>query len=246
MKARNRVALVTGASRGIGRAIALKLAEAGIDVAVGYEKNRTEAEDVAHQITALGQRAVALRTDLRDPQQITALVQSVEETLGSIDILVSNAAIGPQRSWEEITVQEWDDVMQVNLRAAFLLAQRVIPGMRTRGWGRMIVLSSIAAFTGGVVGAHYAASKAGQMGLMHALAGALAPDGITVNAIAPALIEGGTTLPGGEEEHRQLATRIPIGRLGRPEEVADAVQLLISNAFLTSQTIVIDGGLYPR
>ncbi|HLZ63396.1 MAG TPA: SDR family NAD(P)-dependent oxidoreductase [Ktedonosporobacter sp.] len=216
------VALVTGASRGIGRAIALKLAEAGIDVAIGYERKREEAESVVQQISTLGQRAVALRTDLRDPQQITRLVQSVEEALGSVDILVSNAAIGPQRSLEEITVEEWDDVMQVNLRAAFLLAQRVIPGMRKRGWGRIILISSVAAFTGGVVGAHYAASKAGQMGLMHALAGALALDGITVNAIAPALIESGTTLPGGEEEHRQLATRIPIGRLGQPEEVADA------------------------
>lgn len=122
----------------------------------------------------------------------------------------------------------------------------MIPGKRERGWGRIILISSVAAFTGGVVGAHYAASKAGQMGLMHALAGSLAPYGITVNVIAAALIEGGTTLPGGEEEHRQLATRVPVGRLGRPEEVAEAVLLPIANAFLTSQTIVIDGGLYPR
>lgn len=246
MHAKNHVALVTGASRGIGRAIALKIAEAGIDVAIGYEKNRAEAEEVVHHITALGQRATAIATDLRDPQQVATLVQSVEDRLGTIDILVNNAGIGPQRSLEAITVEEWDKVMEVNLRSSFLLSQRVIPGMREQGWGRIILVSSVAGFLGGVVGAHYAASKAGQMGLMHALAGPLAPYGVTVNALAPALIEGGGTLPGDEQAHQQLTERIPVGRLGRPEEVADAVLLLVGNAFITSQTIVIDGGLYPR
>lgn len=246
MDEKSRVALVTGASRGIGRAIAVKLAEAGIDVAIGYEKNQAEAEQVVQRITALGQRAMAMRTDLRDPRQIAAGVQSVEEALGRIDILVNNAAIGPQRELAAITVEEWDQVMEVNLRSSFLLSQRVIPGMREQGWGRIILISSVAGFLGGVVGAHYAASKAGQMGLMHALAGSLAPYGVTVNALAPALIEGGGTLPGDEQAHRQLAARVPVGRLGYPEEVADAVLLLIGNAFITSQTLVIDGGLYPR
>jgi 3-oxoacyl-[acyl-carrier protein] reductase len=244
--AKSHVALVTGASRGIGRAVAVKLAGAGIDVAIGYEKNRVEAEEVVQHITALGRRAIAIGTDLRDPEQVATLVQSVEDALGRIDILVNNAAIGPQRSLEAISVEEWDQVMEVNLRSCFLLSQRVIPGMREQGWGRIILISSVAGFLGGVVGAHYAASKAGQMGLMHALAGPLAPYGVTVNALAPALIEGGGTLPGDEQAHKQLATRVPVGRLGRPEEVADAVLLLIGNAFITSQTIVIDGGLYPR
>ena len=246
METKSRVALVTGASRGIGRAIAIKLAEAGIDVAIGYEKNQAEAEDVVQHMTALGRRAIAIGTNLRDPQQIVAGVQSVEKALGPIDILVSNAGIGPQRTLEAITVDDWDEVMEVNLRSSFLLSQQVIPGMREQGWGRIILISSVAGFIGGVVGAHYAASKAGQMGLMHSLAASLAPYGITVNALAPALIEGGGTLPGDEQAHRQLATRIPVGRLGYPEEVADAVLLLVGNAFITSQTIVIDGGLYPR
>lgn len=246
MNATSHVALVTGASRGIGRAIAIKLAEAGIDVAIGYEKNRIEAEAVVQHITALGRRAIAIGTDLRDPQQVATFVQSVEDALGRIDILVNNAAIGPQRALEAITVEEWDQVMEINLRSSFLLSQRVIPGMREQGWGRIVLISSVAGFLGGVVGAHYAASKAGQMGLMHALAGPLAPYGVTVNVLAPALIEGGGTLPGDEKAHQQLAARIPVGRLGRPEEVADAVLLLIGNAFITSQTIVIDGGLYPR
>ncbi len=246
MDMRGCIALVTGGSRGIGQAIAVKLAEIGIDVALGYEKHQAQAEEVVQHISDLGCRAMAIRTDLRDPHQIATLVQSVQDAFGRIDILVNNAAIGPQRSLEAITVEEWDQVMQVNLRSSFLLSQQVIPGMRERGWGRIILISSVAGFLGGVIGAHYAASKAGQMGLMHALAGPLAPYGVTVNALAPALIEGGGTLPGDEQAHQQLATRIPVGRLGRPEEVADAVLLLIGNAFITSQTIVIDGGLYPR
>ena len=246
MDVKRHVALVTGASRGIGRAIAVKLAEAGIDVAIGYEKNRVEAEDVVQRINALGRRAVAIGTDLRDPQQVATLAQSAEHALGPIDILVNNAGIGPQRSLDAITVEEWDQVMEVNLRPSFLLSQRLIPKMREQGWGRIILISSVAGFIGGVVGAHYAASKAGQMGLVHALAGPLAPYGVTVNALAPALIEGGGALPGDENARRQLATRVPVGRLGRPEEVADAVLLLVGNGYITSQTIVIDGGLYPR
>jgi 3-oxoacyl-[acyl-carrier protein] reductase len=246
MEIKRHVALVTRASRGIGRAIAMKLAEAGIDVAIGYEKNRVEAEAVVQHITAQGRRTIAIGTDLRDPRPVAILVQSVEDALGRIDILVNNAAIGPQRSLDALTLEEWDRVMEVNLRSSFLLSQRVIQAMREQGWGRIILISSVAGFIGGVVGAHYAASKAGQMGLMHALAGPLATYVVTVNALAPALIEGGATLPEDEETHRQLATRIPVGRLGRPEEVAEVVLLLIANAFITSQTIVIDGGLYPR
>src|SRR5690242_9147886 len=123
MDMRGRVALVTGGSRGIGQAIAVKLAEVGIDVDIGYEKNQAKAEEVVQHITALGRRAMAIGTDLRDPQQIAALVQSTKDAFGRIDILVNNAAIGPQRSLEAITVEEWDQVMEVNLRSSFLLSQ---------------------------------------------------------------------------------------------------------------------------
>ncbi|MBA2713280.1 MAG: SDR family oxidoreductase, partial [Rubrobacteraceae bacterium] len=128
----------------------------------------------------------------------------------------------------------------------FLLARRIAPGMREREWGRIVFVSSVAAFTGGIVGPHYAASKAALIGLSRSLAASLAPHGVTVNTVAPALIEGGATLPGGEEEHSSLAANIPVGRLGTPEEVAQAVHAIVANPFITAQTVSVDGGMYPR
>ena len=241
-----RIALVTGASRGIGAAIARRLAEVGADVAVGYASNRTAAEEQTACISGMGRRAVAVGSDVSDPVAIEEMAGTVEAELGSVDILISNAGIAPQQSLEEITVEDWDRVMDVNLRPAFLLAKRLAPGMRGREWGRMVFISSVAAFTGGIVGPHYTASKAGLIGLVHALAGPLAPHGVTVNAVAPALIEGGETLPGNDESRRQLAGRVPIGRLGSPEEVAEAVLSLVSNPFITAQTVSVDGGMHPR
>ncbi|MBV9455589.1 MAG: 3-oxoacyl-ACP reductase FabG [Rubrobacter sp.] len=246
MEVDGRVALVTGASRGIGAAIAERLAKAGADIAIGYGRDADAAEEVAGKIIASGRRAVAARGEVEDPARVKMLVEAVESTLGPIDILVSNAGIAPRQDLEEITVEDWDRVMSVNLRPAFLLAKRLTPGMQERGWGRIVLVSSVAAFTGGLVGPHYTASKAALIGLARALAGPLAPYGVTVNAVAPALIKGGATLPGGEEAHRQLAEQIPVGRLGRPEEVAEAVHSLVSNPFITSQTLLVDGGLYPR
>ncbi len=241
-----RVALVTGASRGIGAAIAERLAAAGADIAVGYSHNVTAAEEMIDKIVASGRRAVAVGGDVGDPAEVERMVCTAETELGPIDILVSNAGVAPQQDLQEITVEDWDRVMNVNLRPAFLLARRLAPGMRERSWGRMVFVSSVAAFTGGLVGPHYTASKAALIGLTRALAAPLAPHGITVNAVAPALIEGGETLPGDEEARRQLANRIPVGRLGRPEEVAEAVRAIVENPFITAQTVSIDGGLHPR
>ena len=241
-----RVALVTGGSRGIGAAIAERLAEAGVSVAVGYGRDATATEEVAGKIVASGRRAATAGGNLEDPVEIEKMVDAAESELGSIDILVSNAGIAPRQDLEEITVEDWDQVMNVNLRPAFLLTKLLVPGMRERGWGRVILVSSVAAFTGGIVGPHYTASKAALIGLARALAAPLAPYGVTVNAVVPALIEGGATLPGDEEAHRQLAEHVPVGRLGRPEEVAEAVLSLVSNPFITSQTLSVDGGLYPH
>ena len=241
-----RVALVTGASRGIGAAIAERLSEAGADVAVVYGDDEEAANGVVARIERGGRRAIAVGGDLRDPEALEETCRLAEGSLGSVDVSVSNAGIAPVQSLEEISNSDWDQVMEVNLRPAFLLARRLAPGMRGRGWGRIVFVSSVAAFTGGIVGPHYTASKAALIGLAHSLAGSLAPHGVTVNAVAPALIEGGATLPGGGEEHPELAQNVPVGRLGTPEEVAQTVHAIVSNPFITAQTISVDGGMYPR
>jgi 3-oxoacyl-[acyl-carrier protein] reductase len=240
---RGRVALVTGGSGGIGRAVALALAAAGTAVAVGYGRQADAAEQVAGQITGQGGRAVALGADLSSAAAPGQLVTATEEALGPVDLLVSNAGVGRRRSLQEVTAAEFDETMAVNLRAPFLLAQRVLPGMQTRGFGRLLFVSSVAAFTGGIVGPHYASSKAGLHGLIHFLAARVAADQITVNGLAPALITDTGMLPGEPEE---LARRIPVGRLGRPAEVADLALAILRNAYLTNQVISVDGGSYPH
>ncbi len=246
MNLHGRVALVTGASGGIGHATATRLAEAGTDLALGYAGNAQVAEALAERIRRMGQRSVTVQGDLAEPAQVLKLVDAVEAHLGSIDILISNAGSGTRLPLEAISLGEWERTMNVNLRSAFLLAQRVTPGMRERGWGRVVLVSSVAAFTGGIVGPHYAASKAGLIGLMHSLAGSLTPHGVTVNAVAPALIAATGMLPGNSDEEQALASRIPVGRLGRPEEVAEAILSFVANPFVTGQTLLIDGGIYPH
>ncbi len=246
MDLRGRIALITGASSGIGYVAALRLAEAGADVALGYAHKEQAARTLAEHIHQMGRRALPVRANLGVPAQIHALVDTTETGLGPIDILVSNAGMGTRKRLEELTLEEWDQTMRVNLRAAFVLAQRITPGMRERGWGRVIFVSSVAAFTGGIVGPHYAASKAGLLGLMHSLSASLAPHGVTVNAMAPALIADTGMLPGGPEAEQELVRRIPVGRLGKPEDVVEAMLMLVANSYLTNQTLLIDGGMYPH
>jgi 3-oxoacyl-[acyl-carrier protein] reductase len=239
----NRVALVTGGSGGIGQAVALALAAEGAAVAVSYSSQPDAAEKVVTQITSQGGRAVALGADLSTTQAPGQLVTATEDALGPIDVLVSNAGLGRRRSLEEISIAEFDETLAVNLRAPFLLAQRVLPEMAERGFGRALFVSSVAGFTGGIVGPHYASSKAGLHGLIHFLASRFAADGITVNGLAPALITGTGMLPG---EPAELARRIPVGRLGRPAEVADLALAILRNAYVTNQVVSVDGGSYPH
>jgi 3-oxoacyl-[acyl-carrier protein] reductase len=238
-----RVALVTGGSGGIGAAVCRALAAAGAAVAVGYGQGREAAEDVAGEIADDGGRAVALGADLAEPDAPAQLAGVAEQALGPIDVLVANAGVGERRALEEVTAGDWEEAIAVNLRAPFVLAQRVAPGMRERGFGRMLFVSSVAAFTGGVIGPHYAASKSGLHGLVAFLSSRLAPGGVTANAIAPALIEETAMLPG---DPGDLASRIPVGRLGRPEEVAELALAVLRNGYLTGQVIGLDGGLHPR
>ena len=240
-----KVALVTGASRGIGRAVALRLAADGHDVAVGYAANSDAAEEVAAAIRALGRRAITAGADLADPAAPDAPVDATEAGLGPVDVLIANAGVNtPGRRAEEIALEEWDRLHAVNLRAPFLLARRVLPGMEERGFGRIVLLSSVAAYTGGIIGAHYASSKAGLHGLAHSLSQQAAGAGVTVNVVAPALIES-DMLPDGPGERERLAASLPVGRLGTADEVADLIAAVVRNAFVTNQSFLIDGGRHP-
>jgi len=235
-----RVALVTGASRGIGRAIALALAKAGADVAVNYCTHAEEARAVCSEIKRLGRRAVAVQANVALATQVAQMVETFQERLGGIDILVNNAGISRPQPLSEIAERDWDEVVAINLKSMFLVTQAVLPGMRSRRWGRIINLSSVAAQLGGVVGPHYAASKAGVLGLTHSYATLLAKEGITANAIAPALIatEMVTKNPNARPD------LIPLGRLGTVEEVASVAVMLASNGYITGQTNNVNGGWY--
>jgi 3-oxoacyl-[acyl-carrier protein] reductase len=234
----NRTALVTGASRGIGRAIALILARAGADIAVNHSTRRAEAEEVAHQITALGRRAMPIAADVSDSAAVTTMVGAITGTLGPIDLLVNNAGIGPPHGLDDLTEAVFDRTIAVNLKSAFLCIQAVLPAMRARRFGRIVNISSGAARGAGGIGVHYNASKAGLEGLTRGYAARLAAEGITVNAIAPSLIDTEMVAP-----IRAAAARIPVGRLGTTEEVAQAVLLAMGNAYMTGQTIQLNGGL---
>ena len=235
-----RVALVTGASRGIGRAIAIALGRAGCRVAVNYRHRAAEAESAAREIHEVGGAAAVFRADVSRPDEVKRLVGETEGALGAIDIAVNNAGISRVRPIEETTLEDWDETIAVNLTSCFLVTQAVLPGMRRRRWGRLINVSSVAAQAGTVVGPHYAASKAGMLGLTRAYAKLLAKEGITANAIAPALIETEmvTANPNARPE------LIPIGRFGRVQEVSDVAVLLASNGYITGQTVNVNGGWY--
>lgn len=234
-----KTALVTGASRGIGRAAAAVLARAGADVAVNYLKHEKEAHETLALVRETGQRGILVRADVSKASETKEIVRTVEQELGRVQILVNNAGIVLQKGLLEVTEEDWDRVLDVNLKSAFLVTQAVFQGMRELGWGRIINISSTAAWTGGITAPPYVASKAGLWGLSHSYAALLVKDGITVNAIAPALIETDML-----REMKATPERIPVGRFGLVEEVADVVLMLVRNGYMTGQTINVNGGLY--
>jgi 3-oxoacyl-[acyl-carrier protein] reductase len=237
---RDRIALITGSSRGIGRAIALAFANAGADVALNFLTRSAETQTVESAIRKMGRRCVSVQADVSSASQVDQLIRDCETHLGPIDVLVNNAGISRPQPIEEIAERDWDELIAVNLKSCFLVTQSVLPAMRSRKWGRIINLSSVAAQVGGVVGPHYAASKAGILGLTHFYAQHLSREGITVNAIAPALIETEmvTSNPNARPDH------IPIGRYGSPEEVAEVAVMLARNAYINGQTINVNGGWF--
>jgi 3-oxoacyl-[acyl-carrier protein] reductase len=236
----DRIALVTGSSRGLGRAIALALAAAEVDVVVNYRKNQDQAKEVVAEIRKLGRRAVAIGADVSQQADVTRLVGEAKAQLGAVTILVNNAGIARVESIEAIDEQNWDEMMAVNLKSAFLVTKAVLPSMREAGWGRILNMSSVASQIGGIVGPHYSASKAGLIGFTHWLAAYFAKHNITANALAPALVESDMVTA----DLRARPDRIPIGRFGKPEELAAIAVAVLANGYITGQTINHNGGLY--
>ncbi len=235
-----KVALVTGASRGIGRAVAIGFAKAGADIAVNYRESAEGARQVCSLVQDLGRRCMTVGADVSSSKEVARLVSSVESELGPVQILVNNAGVVHRAPLDEITEQEWDRVMAVNLKSAFMVTQAVLPAMRERRWGRIINISSVAAQTGGITGPVYVASKAGMIGLTHSYASLLVKEGITANTVCPALIETDMVT----KDLQAKPDPIPLGRFGTVEEVAEVVLMLARNAYMTGQTINVNGGWY--
>jgi 3-oxoacyl-[acyl-carrier protein] reductase len=231
-------ALVTGGSRGIGAAIVRSLAQAGAAVAINYRERASEANALVNAIGGDGGRAIAVAADVSQPDAVAALVQRVTWDLGPIDILVNNAGIAIVRGIDDLSEVDFDRTIAVNLKSVFLCTQAVLPAMRSKRWGRIINISSGAARGAGAIGPHYNASKAGLEGLTRGYAARLVKEGITVNAVAPSLIE--TDMMKGQHE---LVSRIPMGRFGKAEEVAQAVMMLLDNPYMTGQTVAMSGGM---
>ena len=234
-----RTALVPGASQGIGRAVALSLAEAGAAVAVNYRERAADARVVVAAIRHGGGRAMDVAADVSDARAVAGMVATVERELGPVDVLVNNAGLAIIRGIDDLTEEEFDRTIAVNLKSAFLCTKAVLPGMRARKWGRIVNISSGAARGAGGIGPHYNASKAGMEGLTRGYAARVVKDGVTVNAVAPSLIETDMVRAG-------LASspdRIPLGRFGTAEECAQAVLMVIGNAYMTGQTVALSGGM---
>ena len=236
-----KTALVTGSTRGIGREIAAVLAACGAKVAVAG-RDQAKAAEVA---TAIGGGAQGFGADMSDGAQVTKLVEEVEAAFGSLDILVNNAGLTRDNLLIRIKDEDWDAVLDANLKGAFAAIRAATRGMMKRRWGRIINISSVVGITGNKGQASYAASKAGMLGLTKAVAQELASRNILVNAIAPGFIETEMTAALSAEQRAALAERIPLARLGTPTDVANAVAFLASEqaAYITGQVLVVDGGM---
>jgi 3-oxoacyl-[acyl-carrier protein] reductase len=233
-----RTALVTGGSRGIGAAIVRSLAQAGAAVAINYRERAGEANALVNAIDEAGGHAMAIAADVSQSDAVAQMVQRVTSELGSIGILINNAGVAITRDIDDLSEADFDQTIAVNLKSVFLCTQAVLPLMRSKGWGRIVNISSGAARGAGSIGPHYNASKAGMEGLTRGYAARLVKEGITVNAVAPSLIE--TDMMKGQHN---LVSRIPVGRFGKAEEVAQAVMMLLDNPYMTGQTVAMSGGM---
>jgi 3-oxoacyl-(acyl-carrier-protein) reductase len=241
-----KVALVTGGTRGIGRATCFALAEAGADVVFSYQQSRLQADEVTRLLREKGVRARGIQASSADSGELQELVRQARESLGPVSILVNNAGITRDKSFVKMTREMWDDVMRVNLDALFFVTQAVLPGMLEAGWGRIVMVSSIVGQTGNFGQTNYAASKGAAIAFTMSLAREVAGKGVTVNAVAPGFIATDMTRNVPEATLAQVRAMTPMGRLGNPEEVADAIVFLASPRanYITGQVLAVNGGMY--
>ena len=235
---RGRTALVTGGSRGIGAAISKALAEAGAAVAINYRERDDAAKQLADILRKTGVQAITVQADVSQTDAVAKMVQIVKSELGAVDILINNAGIAITRGIDDLSEADFDQTISVNLKSVFLCTQAILPMMRAKKWRRIVNISSGAARGAGSIGPHYNASKAGIEGMTRGYAARLVKEGITVNAVAPSLIE--TDMMKGQDN---LVSRIPLGRFGKSDEVAKAVMMLVDNPYMTGQTVAMSGGM---
>lgn len=242
---KGKTALVTGSSRGIGRAIALALAEKGANIAVNYAGNETKAEEVVRELKDLGVEAIKIRANVADEQDVKAMIKEVIKTFGTLDILVNNAGITRDNLLMRMKVEEFDDVIETNLKGAFLCTKAVTRQMMKQRAGKIINIASIVGVSGNAGQANYVAAKAGMIGLTKSTAKELASRNILVNAIAPGFITTDMTDVLTDEQKTAILSTIPLEKLGEPEDIANVVCFLASDdaKYITGQTIHVDGGM---
>lgn len=240
-----KVAIVTGASRGIGRSVAIALAKSGAKVVINYAGNVTAAEEVKSIIEAAGGQVMLMQADVASDDAVTAMVKQTMDTFGRIDILVNNAGITRDGLLMRMKESDWDAVMNTNLKGVFICTKHISKVMMKQKTGKIINMTSVVGIMGNAGQSNYAAAKAGVIGFTKSMAKELASRGITVNAIAPGFINSDMTAVLSEQVKEDLATKIPVGRLGNPEDVAAAVLFLASDSanYITGQTLNVDGGM---
>ena len=245
MELKGKVALVTGGAQGIGKAVALLLAGKGADIAVS-DVNLQKAEETASEIQSMGRKAMAVRADVANGQEVDQMVQAILERFGRIDILVNNAGIARDKLILRMTEEDWDAVLNVNLKGTFHCTRGVVRHMSKQRYGKIVNIASVVGEMGNAGQANYAASKAGVIGFTKTVAREFAQRGINVNAIAPGYIATPMTEALPEKAKEELQRMIPMERLGRPEDVAEAVLFLVSEAssYITGQVLNVNGGIY--